>query len=118
MKRYGLAHSERLHAARDFRAVFGERKRQRRGPFVLHWQAGGEQSRPRLGIIASARYGNAVERNRAKRLVRDIFRHRKSALMGGNYVCRICEPLVGFSPLELRAALETLFKGVEKKDIT
>ena len=29
---------------------------------------------PRLGIAASAKMGNAVARNRAKRLVRELFR--------------------------------------------
>ena len=31
---------------------------------------------PRLGIAASAKMGNAVARNRAKRLVRELFRAR------------------------------------------
>ena len=32
---------------------------------------------PRLGIAASQKMGNAVVRNRAKRLVRELFRARK-----------------------------------------
>lgn len=32
---------------------------------------------PRLGIVATRRVGGAVSRNRAKRLVREIFRRHK-----------------------------------------
>jgi ribonuclease P protein component len=38
------------------------------------------QGRPRLGIAATRKYGSAVERNRAKRLVREVFRRHKPAL--------------------------------------
>lgn len=38
-----------------------------------------ENGRPqaRLGIAATRKFGGAVERNRAKRLVREVFRHNK-----------------------------------------
>ncbi len=36
-----------------------------------------EVGAPRLGIAASQKLGNAVVRNRAKRLVRELFRSRK-----------------------------------------
>jgi ribonuclease P protein component len=34
----------------------------------------------RFGITASARVGNAVARNRVKRLLREVFRHHRAAL--------------------------------------
>jgi ribonuclease P protein component len=39
-------------------------------------RAGG---RARLGIAATRKMGGAVERNRAKRVVREVFRHHKPA---------------------------------------
>ena len=38
-----------------------------------------EAATPRLGIAATRKMGPAVERNRAKRLVRELFRHHKPA---------------------------------------
>ena len=37
--------------------------------------APGTSSTPRLGIVASKKLGDAVRRNRAKRLIREVFRH-------------------------------------------
>ena len=39
-----------------------------------------EMGPARLGIAATRKMGAAVERNRAKRLVRELFRHNKPAL--------------------------------------
>ena len=39
-----------------------------------------QQALSRLGIVASRRVGNAIRRNRAKRLVRELFRKNKIAL--------------------------------------
>lgn len=36
-----------------------------------------DRTTPRLGIAATRKMGGAVERNRAKRLIREIFRHNK-----------------------------------------
>jgi ribonuclease P protein component len=37
-----------------------------------------DTGRPRLGIVASRKLGNAVKRNRAKRLIREAFRRSNS----------------------------------------
>jgi ribonuclease P protein component len=36
-----------------------------------------DRNRPRLGIAATRKFGSAVQRNRAKRLVREVFRRHK-----------------------------------------
>lgn len=40
----------------------------------------------RLGIIASRRFGGAVQRNRAKRLIRELFRLNKPLTAGWDLV--------------------------------
>jgi ribonuclease P protein component len=43
-------------------------------------QTPGQARTSRLGVTVSSRVGNAVVRNRVKRLVRDIFRNRRLSL--------------------------------------
>lgn len=47
---------------------------------------------PRLGVVASRKVGNAVARNRAKRLVREAFRLHQEALPTGVDVVVIVRP--------------------------
>lgn len=49
--------------------------------FVVIW-ARNQGSEPRLGITASKRTGNAVTRNRLKRLIREFFRQNKLTVAG------------------------------------
>jgi ribonuclease P protein component len=46
----------------------------------------------RLGIVASKKVGNAVQRNRAKRLVREVFRRHRAALPPGLDLVVIARP--------------------------
>jgi ribonuclease P protein component len=59
-----------------FRRVYEEgRKIQARHFTAFVLQNSGEQ--PRIGITATRKMGNSVERNRARRLVREVFRKNK-----------------------------------------
>jgi ribonuclease P protein component len=67
--------------------------------FVLKRQEGGA----RIGITATRKIGNSVERNRARRLVREVFRRNKWLVPGGvDIVVNVKRPLVeaGYRDLE------------------
>ena len=63
----------RLTRARQFDAVFAAGVRAAAGPLVV-WAAPNDVGHPRLGLAISRRAGNAVRRNRIRRLVRESFR--------------------------------------------
>jgi ribonuclease P protein component len=63
----------RLRRRAEFGAVFDAGTRQH-GRFLTILFRESSGSSPRLGIVASKKLGGAVERNRAKRLIREVFR--------------------------------------------
>ncbi|MDZ4756191.1 MAG: ribonuclease P protein component [Phycisphaerae bacterium] len=71
--RYRFTKANRLQHKREFDSVFAGKARLERGPLVVHAipNAGGVS---RLGLSVSRRVGNAVRRNRMKRLLRECFR--------------------------------------------
>ena len=78
----GVPVANRLRKQRDFELVRAEGKRSLCGPFIFQCRQvplDGEKRR-RFGVIASRRVGNAVKRNRGKRLMRELFRLHASKL--------------------------------------
>jgi len=71
--------SERLKLRRDFRRCIREGGRAA-GKYVVAYVEKNELAVTRLGAGSTKRLGNAVERNRAKRLVREAFRLTKHEL--------------------------------------
>ncbi|ADE55489.1 ribonuclease P protein component [Coraliomargarita akajimensis] len=78
----GVPTAKRLRTQRDFQQVRTEGKRFLCGPFILQWRKHSEDEggSRRLGVIASKRVGNAVKRNRGKRLMRELFRRHEQQL--------------------------------------
>jgi len=66
--------TRRLRNRGEFQRVFDSGQRIR-GRFFTVLVARNESKSPRLGIVASRKLGDSVRRNRAKRLIREIFRH-------------------------------------------
>jgi ribonuclease P protein component len=66
--------SRRLRRRAEYQQVFDNGQRGR-GRFLTVIVAARPAGETRLGIVASKKLGNAVRRNRAKRLIREIFRH-------------------------------------------
>jgi ribonuclease P protein component len=69
----GFPRQRRIRKRREFSSVFdaGQRIHGRFFTFLLLQT---RLDRPRLGIVASRKIGGAVQRNRAKRLIREMFR--------------------------------------------
>ena len=65
--------TQKLRRRSEFTRVY-ERGTRLRGRFMTCFALPNGLKGPRLGITASAKMGNAVARNRAKRLVRELFR--------------------------------------------
>ncbi len=66
--------SDRLRKPKDFKRVSKTGYRGRNQEFVLLVAENPQTGRPRLGITASRRVGNAVARNYLKRSIREWFR--------------------------------------------
>lgn len=73
MPSHRFSKAQRVRRKRDFQQVFDNGFRVSSRYFTL-LLAPGAGSSARLGIVASRRLGDAVHRNRAKRLIREVFR--------------------------------------------
>jgi ribonuclease P protein component len=69
-----LPRLRRIKQGRDFKRIRTQGRRLAHGCLILNWQplSGGAASR--LGVITSRKIGNAVVRNRARRLLREAYR--------------------------------------------
>jgi ribonuclease P protein component len=70
----GFGRDRRLRRRGEFQRVFDTGQRVR-GRFLTVILARRPAEGARLGIVASRKLGNSVQRNRAKRLIREIFRN-------------------------------------------
>ncbi len=82
MKR-SLTKSERLKKRSEIETVFSSGARVSCSGAKLFWVENG-LSYNRIACTVVRRYGNAVERNRAKRFIREVFRNEKHCLKGGH----------------------------------
>ena len=64
----------RIKQGRDFSRVRQDGQRLVHGCLIANWRKLPVESASRLGVVTSGKLGNAVIRNRARRLLRETFR--------------------------------------------
>ena len=80
-RRWRFPRRRRLTRPDEFNRVYGQGRRTRQGPLVVH-ALPNACGHARLGLSVSKKVGNAVDRNRVKRRLRDAFRHLQHQLPG------------------------------------
>jgi ribonuclease P protein component len=103
----------RLLRASDFDRVFAARASAANAWLVVHGSAN-ELGHARLGLVVSRRIGDAVRRNRWKRLLREAFRLVQQELPHLDLVC-IPRSATPPSLAELQKSLVHLATGIDRK---
>jgi ribonuclease P protein component len=86
-----LLPQDRLRKRFEFGRVRDQGRRIHTPGFVIMVRPG-EQSRARLGITVSRKVGNAVRRNRVKRLLREVVRQQRALFPDGAELVVIARP--------------------------
>jgi len=73
-QRLRFGREARIKQGRDFAKVRSEGERVVLGCLIANWRRLPGDSQTRLGVVTSGKIGNAVVRNRARRVLREVFR--------------------------------------------
>lgn len=107
-----LPPERRIRKGSEFAAVLRKGRKRRCPLFTLYILPTPSRDRARLGIIASRRVGGAVQRNRAKRLLREVFRLHGSQLPAGVDLVAVARNSIARARLEdVERAFRNAFHG-------
>ncbi len=99
---------ERLHKRKEFQKVFEKGKIFKNEQIKIYALLNNSPV-SRLGLVAGKKFGNAVKRNRYKRIFREAYRLNKNLLKNG--VDLVILPRHGLNDLSLKAVEEN-FKNL------
>jgi ribonuclease P protein component len=101
-----LTYCQRLHNPGEFERVYAARKAVHASEMVV-FVCPNDLGHSRLGVSVGCKHGNAVRRNRIKRVFRAAFRQSRDALPTGNdYVLVPRKGVKAFTTVAVSAALK------------
>jgi ribonuclease P protein component len=102
-KHLRLGRASRLQQSREFARVRQQGQRLALGCLIANWHQLPDGAKPKLGVVTSKRIGGAVERSRARRLLRESFRQHQNELSQPVELVLVARPSIagrGFAEVE------------------
>jgi ribonuclease P protein component len=112
LKEFSFPAEVRIRKRAEYQAVFKQGKKVRISYFTAFVR---DRTDPhsRIGITVSKKVGNAVARNRIKRIIREFYRHRKNTVPEGRDISIIAgKGLTSLSNTQIMEKLDTLFTKI------
>ncbi|WLR41888.1 ribonuclease P protein component [Bacillus carboniphilus] len=101
----------RIKKNEDFQLVFQKGRSMANRQFVIYIMERPELSEFRIGLSVSKKIGNAVTRNRIKRLIRQVVLEEKDQLSSGkDYIIIARKPTSQMNYYEVKKSLLHVFK--------
>ena len=107
----GFPKAERLLKRKDYLSLGGSRARKIQTQHFIVLRGEDKGLSPRIGITASRKTGNAVARNRSKRLIREFYRLNKTLFLAADYNI-IAKP--GAARLEYTVLVQELTRALQR----
>jgi ribonuclease P protein component len=101
----------RIKKNEDFQKVFKQGKSIANRQFVIYMLQKTVEPEFRIGLSVSKKIGNAVTRNRVKRLIRQVFLEEKHRIASGNeFIIIARKPAADMNYHEVKSSLNHLFR--------
>ncbi|MFC4812615.1 ribonuclease P protein component [Paenibacillus sp. GCM10023250] len=101
----------RLRNREDFSRIYRNGKSFANSQFVVYWSKQHKAEPFRLGVSASKKIGNAVVRNRMRRLVKEIVRQQRERIVEQlDFIVIVRKPAVGLGMKELEKSMLHVLK--------